>query len=140
MERDTGDLERERQAQARRRIWMATGVYFAIIYVSQWALWFLAEAPAGWRAVVGLTPMFGIVLMLRAILQAHRESDELQRRIDGEAAVVAACVVGLASFAYGLVMAALGATSQPSIAAMYVGPALVGVWGLAKSVLGRRYG
>jgi hypothetical protein len=140
MKRDTGDLERKRHQQARRRIWIATGVYFAIIYVSQWGLWFLKDAHAAWRAVVGLTPMLGIVLMLRAVLQAHRESDELQRRIDGEAAVVAACVVGLVSFAYGLVMAALGAKSQPSIAAMYVGPALIGVWGLAKSVLGRRYG
>jgi NADH:ubiquinone oxidoreductase subunit K len=134
------DLERARQRLARRRIWIATAAYLGIIYVSQWALWFLKGAHPALLAAVGLTPMIGIALMLRAIVLAHRESDELQRRIDGEAAVIAACVVGLCSFAYGLALAAMGARTQPSIAAMFIGPALIGVWGLAKSVLTRRYG
>jgi hypothetical protein len=140
MTRDISEHERAKRRRDRRRIWVATGWYLGIIYVSQWALWFLNNSDPLWRALVGLTPMIGIVLMLKAIVLAHRDSDELQRRIDGEAAVIAACVVGLAAFAYGLVLAALGAKSQPALPAMFVGPALIGVWGLSKQFLTRHYG
>lgn len=140
MATDTSEREQAQYRRDRRRIWIAAGAYLGIIYVSQWALWFLRDAESPWRALVGLTPMLGIGLMLRAIVLAHRESDELQRRIDGEAAVIAACVVGLAAFAYGLVLASLGARSQPALPAMFVGPALIGVWALSKAALKRRYG
>jgi hypothetical protein len=83
--------------------------------------------------------MIGLALMLRSIVLAHRESDELQRRVDGEAAVISACIVGLGTFAYGLVEAATGATSQPTVWAMWVGPALIGFWGIAKQITSRRY-
>ena len=134
------DREKSQYRRDRRRIWIATAWYLGIIYVSQWVLWFLKDGEPLWRALVGLTPLLGIALMLRAIVLAHRESDELQRRIDGEAAVIAACVVGLAAFAYGLGLAALGARTQPALPAMVVGPALIGVWGLSKAALKRHYG
>lgn len=140
MAKEMSEQERVRQRHGRRRIWVATAWYLGIIYVSQWVLWYLKSSDAVWRGLVGLTPMLGIVLMLQAILRSHRESDELQRRIDGEAAVIAACAVGLAAFAYGLVLAALGAQSQPALPAMFVGPALIGVWAVSKQMLARRYG
>lgn len=140
MARNISEQEQAKHRRDRRRIWIATGWYLGIIYVSQWALWFLKDSDPLWRALVGLTPMLGIALMLKAIVLAHRDSDELQRRIDGEAAVIAACVVGLAAFAYGLVLAALGAKSQPALPAMFIGPALIGIWGLAKQLLLRHYG
>jgi hypothetical protein len=140
MATEISEQERAQRRRDRRRIWGATAWYLGIIYVSQWALWFLKDSDPLWRALVGLTPMIGIALMLKAIVLAHRDSDELQRRIDGEAAVIAACMVGLAAFAYGLVLAALGAKSQPALPAMFVGPALIGVWGLSKQLLTRHYG
>ncbi len=140
MATEVTDQEKDKQRRDRRRIWIATGWYLGIIYVSQWLLWFLKDSDPLWRALVGLTPMIGIALMLKAIVVAHRDSDELQRRIDGEAAVISACVVGLAAFAYGLVLAAIGAKSQPALPAMFVGPALIGVWALSKQLLTRHYG
>ena len=121
MAQPVSESEKARYGRAGRRIWIATAWYLGIIYVSQWVLWFLKDANSLWRGAVGLTPMIGIALMLRAIAQTHRESDELQRRIDGEAA-------------------AIGASSQPTVWAMFVGPSLVAVWGLAKWQLKRRYG
>ena len=140
MAADIGEHERAQRRLDRRRIWIATAWYLAIIYLSQWALWFLKDSEPLWRALVGVTPTIGIGLMLKAIVLAHRESDELQRRINGEAAVIAACVVGLAAFAYGLVIATLGAKSQPALPAMFIGPALFGVWRISKSALTRQYG
>lgn len=140
MAQEISEQEQTQRRRDRRRIWVATAWYLAIIYFSQWALWFLKDTDPVWRGLVGLTPMIGIALMLQAIVRAHRESDELQRRIDGEAAVIAACAVGLAAFAYGLALAAMGAKSQPALPAMFVGPALFGIWGLSKQLLSRHYG
>jgi hypothetical protein len=131
--------EQNRNRRARRRIWIATAWYLGIIYVSQWLLWFLKGSHPVLLALIGLTPMVGLGLMLRGIVLAHRESDELQRRIDGEAAIIAACLVGLGTFAYGLAQAALGAKSQPTVWALWIGPCLIGVWGIAKTFLVRRY-
>jgi hypothetical protein len=130
--------ERARNRTGQQRILFAAFVYFAIIYVSQWALWLLDGRHPAIISLVALTPMIGLLLMLRAIVQAHRESDELQRRIDGEAAVIAACVVGLGSFALGLVLAALR-DRMHMVPAMHIGPLLIAVWGIAKWRLSRRY-
>ncbi len=131
--------EKVRSRRARRRLWIATAWYFGLIYVSQWALWFLKGSHPAMLAAIGLVPTVGLGLMLRAMVLAHRESDELQRRIDGEAAIVSACIVGLGTFAYGLVDAAMGAKSQPTVWALWVGPTLIGVWGIAKGAITRRY-
>jgi hypothetical protein len=135
----TSPEELSRNRSARRRIWIATGWYLGIIYVSQWVLWWLKGSHPAVLASIGLTPMIGLALMLRGVVLAHRESDELQRRIDGEAAVISACLVGLGTFAYGLAEAATGARTQPTVWALWVGPALMGFWGLAKTVITRRY-
>lgn len=140
MAQPVSESEKTRNWRAGRRIWIATAWYLGIIYASQWVLWFLKDASALLRGAVGLTPMIGIALMLRAIVETHRESDELQRRIDGEAAVISACAVGLGCFAIGLAQAAIGATSQPTVWAMFVGPSLMAVWALAKWRLKQRYG
>ena len=132
--------ERVSQRRATRRIWIATAWYFAIVYVSQWVLWYLKGGSAFLLAIVGLTPMAGLALMVRAVVRSHRESDELQRRIDGEAAVVAALVVGLGSFGYGLAAAAVGAKTQPTLLVMLVGPLLMLTWNMAKRLICRRYG
>ena len=81
-----------------------------------------------------------LATILRAVVRAHRTSDELQRRIDAEAAIVSAVLVGLGSFAAGLALAAVD--PNPRVHGIYVlviGPALMGTWGLAKSWLERRY-
>lgn len=131
--------EMSRNLRARRRVHVATAWYVGIIFVSQWMLWFLKGSHPALLALIGLMPMIGVGLMLRAVVMAHRESDELQRRIDGEATVIAACVVGMGTFAYGLTEAATGARTQPTVWALWVGPSLLFCWGLAKGFVARRY-
>lgn len=139
MPSNTSTDETTRNHRARRRIYVATAVYVGIIFVSQWALWFLKGSHPALLAVVGLAPLAGVALMLRAVVMTHRESDELNRRIDGEATVVSACIVGLGTFAFGLAEAATGARSQSPILALCIGPALIFFWGVTKGLIARRY-
>jgi hypothetical protein len=62
----------------------------------------------------------------------------LQQRIDGEAAVIAACVVGLGTFATALEVSAVRST-WPMMPTFHVGPLLIAVWGIAKWRLTKRY-
>jgi F0F1-type ATP synthase membrane subunit c/vacuolar-type H+-ATPase subunit K len=123
-----------------RRTWLkATALYLGLVYATQWILWFLEDGPALARAVVGLVPAIGIAYMIRAMILSHRAQDELQRRIDAEATIVMAMIVGAGTFTYGLVVAALGATTQPTVWALFLGPAMILVWGLAKVAITLRY-
>lgn len=133
------DPMKQQRWQQIRRLWIATACYLGIIYASQWCLWFLKGGPQWLLAPIGVTPMAGVALMLRAIVLTHRESDELQRRVSGEAAIIAGIVVGLGTFAYGLAQAALGARTQPTDLALWIGPTLLGIWGIAKRVVARKY-
>lgn len=139
MARITGPGEPSGSRRQSRRIHIATAWYFVIILVSQPVLWLLKGSHPALLGLIGLAPMIGVGLMLRAVVLVHRESDELQRRIDGEATVIAACVVGLGTFAYGLTEAATGTRSQPTVWALWIGPSLIFFWGIAKGVIARRY-
>jgi hypothetical protein len=135
---DSSEAERDRNRRARRRIAIGTAWYVSIIYVSQWLLSMLDDAHPVLIGTIALTPAIGLLLMLRAMVQAHRESDELQRRIDGEAAVIAACVVGFGTFATALVVSAVR-SKWPMMPTFHVGPLLIAVWGIAKWRLTKRY-
>ena len=76
--------------------------------------------------------------MLRAYLTVLGKMDELQRRIQSEAILIAAGVVGFGSFAYGFLE---GAKVLPSIpgALLWILPAMIAVWGLALPYVSRRY-
>lgn len=135
---DASQAERSRNRLARRRIAIATAWYVSIIYVSQWLLSLLANAHPVLIGAISLTPVIGLLLMLQAIVHAHRESDEMQRRIDGEAAMIAASVVGLGTFAIALVVSAVR-NKWPMMPTFHVGPLLIAVWGIAKWRLTKRY-
>ena len=135
----TSPEELSRNRRASRRIFVATAWYLGIIFVSQWTLWILKGSHPALLALIGLTPMAGVALILRGVVMAHRESDELHRRIDGEATVISACIVGLGTFAYGLAEAATGPRGQSPILALCIGPALIFFWGVTKGLISRRY-
>lgn len=51
------EQEQSRMRRGRRRIWIATGWYLALIYMTQWLLWFLKGGNPTLLALNGLMPM-----------------------------------------------------------------------------------
>lgn len=93
----------------------------------QWAAVMLAVAPVG-----------PVLLMLRAYLMFLDRLDEFQRRVQFEAMLAAAGVVGFASFTYGFLESFAG---FPTIegALIWILPAMIGTWGIAQIFVRRRY-
>jgi hypothetical protein len=123
--------------QYRREFLIATGLYAAVLFASVSVLQRM-ELPKWAVVFVALAPVVPVVLMLRAYLTVLGKMDELQRRIQSEAILIAAGVVGFGSFAYGFLE---GAKVLPSIpgALLWILPAMIAVWGLALPYVSRRY-
>ncbi len=95
------------------------------------------EALPQWAAILAaLAPLLPALLMLRAYAIFLNGIDEFQRRIQTDAMLIAAGVVGFGSFAYGFLEEWAGFPHLPLI---WVFPALIGIWGLAACVLRLRY-
>lgn len=96
-------------------------------------------APPQWlAAVLALASAAPALLMMRAYLRRLRGLDEFQRRVEMEAMVVAAAVVGFASFSYGFLQSFAG-FPQFDDALLWVFPALCFAWGVAQVFVRRRY-
>jgi len=91
------------------------------------------------RALLALLPMLPIALLARAIVRVIRDSDELERRIDLEAAAIAGLAVGLGFFSLGLLASGEVIVLDGSAVAIWVFPALCGTFGLAKLWASRRF-
>ncbi|MCY7355388.1 MAG: hypothetical protein LH470_10000 [Lysobacter sp.] len=114
--------------------------YCVAILGSTWLLRYpLADAAVWARAVVGVLPMLPVMLLVRTTVRAIRDSDELQRRIDLEAAAIAGMVVGLGYFSFGLLGFADVLTVSGDAAMLGMLPLLCFVFGLAKHWARRRY-
>ena len=131
--------ESQRHRADRRRILAACLVYVVLLVASLALIAIFHVVQPALRALLGITPLFGLGLLVRAMMIAHRGSDEMHRRIDGEAAIVASLSVGLISFGYALAAQATGNFMQPNVLMLLIAPALVGVWGAAKYVIWWRY-
>lgn len=125
------------QRRYTRRMLMGTGSYVLLLSIS--ILWLLRiEAPA-LRALVALLPVAPVALMLRTMVQFIREVDELQQRIELEAICIAAGLVSLLYMTGGFLQAA-GVIDVPVSAAMFwVFPLVCVTYGIAKSVVARRF-
>jgi len=88
------------------------------------------------RVTLALSPLVPALLMLREFLIVFRSLDEVQQRIQAEAILTSAGVVGFGSFAWGFLEGAFG---LPPVSLIWVLPALIAVWGLALPVVSRRY-
>lgn len=95
--------------------------------------------PPQWVTVpLALAPVAPVLLMLRAYLTFLGKLDEFQRRVQLEAMLAAAGIVGFASFTYGFLESFAG---FPTIegALIWVLPAMIGTWGIAQILVRRRY-
>lgn len=96
-------------------------------------------APPQWlAAVLALASAAPALLMMRAYLRRLQGLDEFQRRVEMEAMVVAAAIVGFASFSYGFLQSFAGFPRFDD-ALLWVFPALCFVWGVAQVFVRRRY-
>jgi hypothetical protein len=123
--------------QYRRDFLIATVLYTVVLFASVSVLQRM-ELPKWAVVLVALAPVAPVALMLRAYLTVLGKMDELQRRIQSEAILIAAGVVGFGSFAYGFLE---GANVLPSIpgALLWILPAMIAVWGVALPYVSRRY-
>ena len=94
-----------------------------------------AHPTAPWRGAVALLPVIPVALAFWAILRAVARMDELQRRIQFEALVVAVGGTIILTFGYGTLQNA----GFPPLNLMFVTPLLVALWGLGLAWSSRRY-
>ena len=124
---------RDVQRRYVRELLSAMAGYVAVLYASLWLLRNRgAEIGAPLKAVLALLPMLPIAFAARAIVRVIRDSDELEQRIDLEAAAIAGLVVGLGYLTLGLLASAEVITLDGSAMAVWVFPSLCGTFGLAK--------
>ncbi|HXS04146.1 MAG TPA: hypothetical protein VN731_06700 [Rhodanobacter sp.] len=112
---------------------------YVVLILAYGALVPRTESVAG-RAVLAILPLLPIVLLIRAMVRAIRDHDELERRIDLEAIAIAAMSTAFGFFSFGLLLSAgIGWKVAPDAVAIWVLPCLFGTFGVAKLLVSRRY-
>lgn len=114
---------------------LAFTLYGAAIYVTDALLTNSNLTPAE-RTALALAPMLPVLLFVKAMLAFYRTLDELQRKVVGDAIVVAACMVGFGSFAWGWLEIRMAVPVLPTV---WVLPALFATFGIALPVVSRKY-
>ncbi|MFI2667686.1 hypothetical protein [Micromonospora carbonacea] len=87
------------------------------------------------RYVLAPLPVLPAVGLVIAFVRYLRDIDELQRRIQLEALAIAFGASALISFCYGF----LENAGLPRLSAIWIGPAMVMLWGLSSGFVSRRF-
>jgi len=112
------------------------GAMLAYTLLLPLSLILIQEHPtAPWRVPLALAPVVPVALAFWAILRAVGRMDELQRRIQFEALVVAVGGVVVLTFGYGT----LQNVGLPPFNLMYITPLLVVLWSGGLALASRRY-
>ena len=118
-----------------REMLTAAGIYTAFIFAGAYAVRHL-ELPHWAVIAASLAPLLPAFHMLRAYATFLRDIDEFQRRIQTDAILIAAAIVGFGSFAYGFLEEW---ASFPHLPLIWIFPALIFFWGLAACIIRLRY-
>lgn len=94
------------------------------------------DLPVSARIALALTPVLPTLMALREFIIFFRAMDEVQARIEAEAILIAAGVVGFGSFAWGWVELWM---ELPFIPMIWILPALIASWGVARFFVSRRF-
>ncbi len=120
-----------------RSMAIAAVVYLAVVFG---AVMLIRHAPFSlpqWAVIiVSLSPAIPALMMMRTYLTYLRAMDELHRRIQTEAWLIAAGVIGIGSFSYSFLEEW---AHFPRVDLVWIFPALVFAWGLATYYVRRRY-
>jgi hypothetical protein len=117
---------------------LGTGLlYAAFVTGASWLIRHSGLAFPQWAVVLlALTPVIPAALMMVTYLTFVRQMDEFNRRIQNEAWLISAGVVGIASFTYSFLEEW---AHFPRIDLVWVFPGLILVWGAALFFVRRRY-
>lgn len=110
-------------------------IYTVAIFGVNWLDALLSPGP-GVRVALALIPVLPAGFMVFAVVAFVRAMDEVQARIVTESVLIAAMIVSLGSFTYGMLR---GAIELPVIEAYWYLPALIAASGLAQIFVTRRY-
>jgi hypothetical protein len=128
---------REVQKEYARDMLIASLAYAGVLVASVFAVRRLE--PPQWLAVVlALASAAPGLLMIRAYIRRFNRIDEFQRRVEMEAMLIAAAIVGFSSFTYGFIESFAHLAPMEG-ALIWVFPALWFVFGIAQIFVRRRY-
>lgn len=108
---------------------------YALLLVGSITLLQNHDPGSPWREMLALSPLLGGFLAIWAILRALRRMDELQRRVQLEALVIAFTGTAILSFAYGF----LEGLGYPRLSLFVVWPVMALLWILGAAWAARRY-
>jgi hypothetical protein len=119
----------------RRDIAVAGVIYVAFVFGAALAIRNF-ELPQWVVIVLSLLPTAPALMMLRAYITFTRAMDEFQRRVQGEALIVAAAITVFGSFAYGFLEEW---AEFPHVPMIWVFPVFAFVFGIAHLIIWKRY-
>lgn len=97
------------------------------------------DAPIYLRAALSIAPVIPIIFVCRALFRFLRDSDELERKIELEAIAFSSLSTGLIFITLGFLAASNIIYLNGAMVAIFVFPALFGLYGVAKYFTSRRY-
>lgn len=107
--------------------------YSVVLIVS---LMFLREHPdSSWRIPVTVAPVIPIIFVMLAVIRGVRRMDEMRRHIYLEAVIIAFLATVILCFSYGF----LENLGFPSFNTMWVGVAMICLWGIGQLLANRKY-
>ncbi len=107
--------------------------YSVVLIVS---LMFLRENPdSSWRIPVTVAPVIPIIFVMLAVIRGVRRMDEMRRHIHLEAVIIAFLATVILCFSYGF----LENVGFPSFNTMWVGVAMICLWGIGQLLANRKY-
>ena len=112
------------------------GAMLAYSVILVMSLMFLRENPdSPWRIPVTVAPVIPIVFAMLAVIRYVRRMDELRRHIHLEAIIIAYLATVILCVSYGF----LENVGFPSFNTMWVGVAMIGLWGIGQLLANRKY-
>ncbi len=112
------------------------GSMLAYSIVLVMSLMFLRENPdSPWRIPVTVAPVVPIVFLMLAVIRCVRRMDELRRHIHLEAVIIAYLTTVILCFSYGF----LENVGLPSFNTMWIGVAMICLWGIGQLLADRKY-
>lgn len=114
--------------------------YVAVLFASILLLKKMGpDAPLYLRAALSLTPVIPIIFVCKALIRFLRESDELERQIELEAIALSGLFTGLIFLCLGFLASSKLIYLDGAAVAIWVFPALFGLYGIAKCFANWRY-
>jgi hypothetical protein len=124
----------------RRYTWRMLGAgvfYMVVVFAAVWVIRRSGMHLPQWAVVlISLTPVVPALVMMRIYLTFVRQMDEFNRRIQSEAWLISAGVVGFGTFTYSFLEEW---AHFPRLDLVWIFPALIFMWGLASFFVKRRY-